>query len=230
MARKVAPVFPGREKRSQHAAAASWAAIGADTSMTACSVVLVGFDAILDKMVGPFYAETRWTPEDDYFKRLAEAADPSLLHSVLAKVHVVNMDRIFIAIEEPWYYGATKDQKSAWLKQQAEVCGAFKGGLARWGYQNIYEINNSQWRATLRRDGVEFVKGKESKWQVKEWAINAFGLPDLPDLVKSKSGAKIPRPESGYGAKAKAVQPNDIYDAAACCAWMNDEIEKLGLV
>jgi hypothetical protein len=51
----------------------SWAALGADTSMTACSVVGIGYDGTLDKMVGPGYAEVRWQPEDDYFKRLAEA-------------------------------------------------------------------------------------------------------------------------------------------------------------
>lgn len=226
MARKSAAKFYG-DKSTKGA----WMALGIDTSMTACSVVGVGFDPMLKKMVGPVWGETRWMPEDDYYKRLADAAyAPNLIHEVTRKLHSLKLERTFIAIEEPWYYGATKRGQSAWLKQQAEICGAFKGGLARWGWRNIFEINNSQWRATLRADGVEFVKGPESKWQVKEWAIAQFGLPDFPDLVKSKSGAKIPRPESGFGAKAKAVQPNDIYDAAACAAWMLDEIDKLDLL
>lgn len=231
MARKVAPVFPGRQERSQRAADLSWMALGVDTSMTSLAVVGIGFDGILKKRVGPFYAETRWMPDDDYFKRLADAAhSPNLISVVTAKVHSIKLERTFIAIEEPFFYGAVKKQQSSFVKQQAEVCGSFKGGLARWGYVNMFEINNSQWRAAVRRDGQTIRKGPEGKWDVKAWAINSFGLPDLPDLVKSKSGAKIPRPESGYGAKAKAVQPNDIYDAAACCAWMVDELEKLDLI
>jgi hypothetical protein len=157
---------------------------------------------------------------------------------VLANFWVMKPERVYIAIEEPWFYGAVKNAESAWLKQQAEVAGAFKGGLARFGYLNIYEINNSQWHATLRKDGIEFGKAargtpakekaavrERNKFLVKEWAMQAFGLPDLPDLVRSKSGAKIIRPESGFGAKAKAVQPNDFYDAAACAAWMQNAIE-----
>lgn len=209
----------------------SWAALGADTSMTACSVCAIGYDATICKMRGPVYAELRWSPDDDYFKRLADASGGhNLVLDVLREMWVIDPAKVYIAVEEPWYYGATKQQQSSYLKQQAEVAGAFKGSLARYGFLNMYEINNSQWRATLRRDGHDIRKGQEGKWDIKEWAIKAFGLPDLPDLVKSKSGAKIPRPESGYGAKAKAVQPNDIYDAAACCAWMVDELERTGVI
>ena len=230
MARKSAHLLPSR----QHVAIRkSWAAIGVDTSMTACSVVGMGYDAMLGKMVGPVYDEIRWYPEDDWFKRLAEAArGEKLLQSILGKLWVIDPSRVYIAAEEPWYFGAVKKGQSEWLKQQAEIAGAFKGALCRWGYDNIYEINNAQWKATLRKDGVDLPsnrKDPDMKWKVKRWAIQAFGLPELPDLVKSKSGMKVPRPEEGYGAKAKAVQPNDIYDAAAMCAWMCDELERLGI-
>ena len=67
----------------------------------------------------------------------------------------------------------------------------------------------------------------EGKWDVKDWAIGAYGLPDLPDLVSGKNGGKIPRPETGFGAKAKAVQPNDIYDAAAVMAYMQDHVQSV---
>lgn len=217
--------------QQQKARDKSWAALGVDTSMTACSVAGMGHDALLDKIVGPFYAEIRWQPDDHYYKRLAEASDgQKLVWDVLAKLYAIPSDRVHIAIEEPWYFGATKRGQSSWLKQQAEIAGAFKGGLVKAGFWNIYEINNSQWRKVLRQEGVEVQKGPAGKFDVKAWAIQAFGLPDLPDLVRSKSGAKIPRPESGFGAKAKAVQPNDIYDAAACCGWMLNEIDKGGLV
>lgn len=222
----------------------SWAALGCDTSLTAISVVGIGYDATLAKMVGPAYAEIRWTPEDDYFKRLGEAARGSgLVLDVLKDLWVIKPDNVYLAIEEPFHYGAVARQIGSWVKQQAEVSGAFKGSLVRHGFLNIYEINNSQWHKTLRDEGVQFAiipRGtpesqrakikKANKFVVKDWAVMAFGLPELPDLVKSKSGAKIVRPESGFGAKAQAEQPNDIYDAAACCAWMADEMERLGII
>lgn len=246
MARKVNPVFPGREKAAQRAVEASWAAVGIDTSMTACSAVAMGFDAKTKKMVGPTYAEIRWTPDDDYFKRLGQAAKGhELVLDVLRPLWVIDPEKTFIAIEEPFplgMIGRAVAGKGTWqgsfIKQQSEVSGAFKGSLVRYGYLNIYEINNAQWHATIRKDGIEFevirrawtkqekdAAKYRNKFLIKTWAVKAFGLPELPDLVASKSGAKVPRPAEGYGAKAKAVQPNDIYDAAACCAWMQDEIE-----
>jgi hypothetical protein len=204
----------------------SWAALGFDTSVTSLAGVGIGFDAKLDKMVGPFYADVRWTPEDDYFKRLADASrGHDLVQDILKRMWIIDLDRTFIGIEEPFPLGMLKRKKfeGSWVKQQSEVAGAFKGALAKYGYVNMYEINNAQWKATLRREGVTIRAMPEGKWDVKEWAIGAFGLPDLPDLVKGKSGGKIPRPLEGFGAKAQAVQPNDIYDAAAVCAWMQDE-------
>lgn len=218
---KGAVTFPTRSETT------SWAAVGCDTSMTSIAAVAVGYDGKLCKRVGPFYGEIRWMPEDDYFLRLAQAAAGfNMIHDMLAKMWVLDPTRTYIAFEEPWFYGAVKQQQSEWLKQQAEIAGAFKGGLARYGYKNLYEINNSQWRAVIRRDGIKIRKGPEGKFDIKEWAMLAYGLPDLPDLVASRTGAKIPRPESGYGAKARAIQPNDIYDAAAVCGWMADQAEE----
>lgn len=235
MARKSAHLLPSRQKAAQRV---SWAAVGIDTSMTACSAVGIAYDGMSDKIVGPFYSEIRWMPEDDYFKRLGQAAKGyELVFDVTRGAWVLDPAHIFIACEEPIFYGAVKANVGSFIKQQCEVAGSFKGSLVRYGFQNIYEINNSQWHATLRKDGVEFINPRgmtdsqknaaklENKFKVKTWAIQAFGLPELPDLVKSKSGAKVPRPETGYGANAKPIQPNDVYDAAACAAWMQDMIE-----
>jgi hypothetical protein len=242
MALKVNPVFPAREKAAQRAAAASsWAVVGIDTSMTAISAVTFAYDAITDKRKGPFFAEIRWSPEIDYFTRLRQALKVDrLVSELLAKTWVRSHDNVHVAIEEPWYFGAVKTGQSGWLKQQAEIAGVVKASLFNYGFVNITEINNSQWHATLRKDGVVFPSAprgstaKEkaeaklaNKFAVKDWATLAFGLPSLPDLVASKSGAKIPRPESGPGSTAKAVQPSDVYDAAACCAWMIDTIEEM---
>jgi hypothetical protein len=193
--------------------------------MSSIAVVGIGYDSKTDKIVGPSFSELRWFTDDEYFTRLGQAAKAyELILDVLKDLWVIEMERVILAIEEPWYYGAVKQQQSAWLKQQAEVAGAFKGGLVRYGFKYIYEINNSQWRKAVRDDGQEIRKGQEGKWDVKTWAIKAFGLPEFPDLVKDRNGSKIPRPESGFGAKAKPVQPSDIYDAAACCAWAQNEI------
>lgn len=243
MARKDGSTLLGAKKPAQQA---SWASVGIDTSMTSIAVVATGYDSKLKKMVGPSYTDIRWMPEDDYYMRLGEAANVhNRVLDVLRVLWVVEPDKVFIAMEEPFplgMIGRAVSGKGAWqgsfIKQQSEVSGAVKGSLVRYGFQNLYEINNSQWHATLRKDGVEFETIKRSwtkeekaaakyrnKERIKPWAIQAFGLPDLPDLVASKTGAKVPRPESGYGAKAKAVQPNDVYDAAAVCAWMQDEIQ-----
>lgn len=223
-------MLPSVQKRL---ARKSWACLGADTSMSSIAVVGIGYDAKLDKIVGPFYADMRWTVED-YWTRLAQAArGETLIQEVVRKLWVLDPDKVQIAVEEPFPMGMLRRAKweASYVKQQCEVAGAFKGGLVRAGYRNLWEINNAQWKATLRREGVTIRKMDEGgKWDVKDWAVQAFGLPVLPDLVKGKSGGKIPRPESGFGAKAKAVQPNDIYDAAAVCAWMLDEAEKQGLV
>lgn len=206
----------------------SWACVGMDTSMSSIAMVSMIYDAVLDKMIGPTFRTIRWT-EEDYFERLLQANRLEETMLVVVPSQYVTMERTFIAIEEPFYYGAVKRGQSGWIKQQAEVSGAAKAGLLRWGWRNLYEINNQSWYKTIRDEGHIVRKGKEGKWDVKTWAIQAFGLPDLPDLVQGKHG-KIPRPESGYGAKAKPVQPEDIYDAAGLCAWMLDTAETGGLL
>ncbi len=224
MARKSAALLPSKR---QEARAGSWAAVGIDASMTSIAAVAFGYDALTDKMTAIRYDSVRWAGETDYFKRLKDAAYASqLVLNVTAGSYVMALDNVYIAIEEPFYYGAVKAGRSGFIKQQAEINGAVKASLLRWGYTHIFEINNQQWRATVRHDGVTIRTGDQGKWDVKTWAIKAFGLPDLPDLVAGKHGGKIPRSESGWGAKAKAVQPDDIYDAAGCCAYMADAVER----
>ena len=216
-------------KSSQAKLRKSWAAVGLDTSMTSIACTAIGYDGVLDKMTDVRWGEIRWTPDDDYFMRLGQAAKcRDLVLDTIHNLWAYKFDQVFIAVEEPFPLGMAKSGRvkfeSGWIKQQCEVAGAAKGDLVKFGFKNIYEINNQQWKATLRREGVSIRKMPDGKWDVKDWATQALGMPDLPDLVKSKTGAKIVRPESGFGAKAKAVQPSDVYDAAACMAWMMDEI------
>jgi hypothetical protein len=205
----------------------SWVAVGMDMSLTSIAVATIGYDAVLDKMSDVRWGEIRWTPDDDYFKRLGQATKShELVIDTMPHLWSVPFERICICVEEPFPLGmvSRKAFTGSWIKQQSEVAGAAKGGLVRFGFPNIYEINNAQWKATLRREGITIRKMPDGKWDVKDWAIQALGIPDLPDLVKGKTGAKISRPDAGFGANAKAIQPSDVYDAAACLAWMQDEI------
>lgn len=228
---------------TREAADNSWAAVGVDTSMSSIAAVAVGHDAKLDKRVGPTYGEVRWMPEVDYYRRLGEAAKAhDLILSLLRELWVVSPHRVWIAFEEPIHYGTVQRQIGSFIKQQCEVAGACKGSIVRYGFPNIIEINNSQWKKVLRQDGVAFEtapKGsgesikklirEKNKMAVKDWAIQAFGLPELPDLVAGPNSAKIPRPASGRGANARAIQPSDIYDGAAICAYMVDWLEQTGV-
>lgn len=231
MARKTAKdLRPQSKLRNDHVARKSWATIGIDTSLSSVAMVGVGYDAKLDKKVGPEHRTLRWDVEVEYLDRLHGAVRVhEMVQSILAVLWVIEPDRVWIAQEEPFPFGmASRGKfKSEWIKQQCEVSGAVLGSLMRAGYVNIHQINNAQWKKVVRQDGFTIrAMNDGGKWDVKEWAVKAYGLPDLPDLVIGPGNVKIPRPASGKGANAKAVQPEDIYDAAACCAWMDDWVEQ----
>lgn len=204
----------------------SWALVGIDSAFVSMTVVAVGYDAVLDQMRGPTVACRRWTDEH-YFLRLADAARAHELVLDALVDQFVPGENTYIAVEEPWYFGAVKAGRSGWLKQQAEIAGAVKGSLLRWGYRNLHEVNSSSWQAVVRREAA--VKGKlavkEMKWVTKAWAIEAYGIEDLPDLVPGKRGGLVPRPQQGFGAKAEAVQPNDAYDCLGILEWLRQQME-----
>jgi hypothetical protein len=226
-----------------------WQAIGFDTSHSSLAAAIVGFDAVLGKKKGPKFAMLRWSREDDYYLRLLEASKAhELIFDLQAEVGFSPpLDRIFIAQEEPWppHGGFTGRGVSMTLKQQAEISGAFLAGLLRYGYQNIWQIRNDQWRKLIADDlgvTIHFSKWRSTdlalrfnckpadsgKFRAKEWALDGFfdgfpdEIPDWNDLINSKDG-KIPRPE---GSVAKAVQPDDRYDSLAILAWLLGELEE----
>lgn len=77
--------------------------------------------------------------------------------------------------------------------------------------------------------------GEVGKWRSKQWALSSPGpgygwmhafpneIPEWPDLIDSKKEGMIPRPKNS---KAKAVQPDDRYDALAVMEWMRQEWER----
>lgn len=229
-----------RELRSR-----GWAVLGFDLSMSSIAGAGIAYDSTLNKYLGPKFLYLRWEKDDDYFSRLREAANAQLLvEGILSELGVMlKLDEIFIAQEEPWPVGmAVRGGISSYLKQQAEISGAFLGGLVRWGYQNVSQINSMRWRKMVADDlGITTHHSKwrspelalryncapkdSGKFRAKQWALGINNglnmamrsfpdeIPDWPDIIHSKDGNK-PRPE---GSVAKAIQPDDRYDALAVC-------------
>jgi hypothetical protein len=201
----------------------SWAVIGVDTSLSSLVGVGMAYDSVLDKQRGPGICSRRFERDVHYLERVKAAAEAHIFVSdVLSDIGpmTIPLENIYIAVEEAWPAQLAKKGDSAWLREQAMMVGAFLGGLVRYGYWNVYVVNNQVWKKPIR---VETEIGNPDKWDVKAWAIEAYGLPDLPDLIDHSTRGLIPRPEKS---KAKARQPNDIYDAAGIMAWMNDEREE----
>lgn len=233
-----------------------WAVLGFDISMSSIAAAGIGYDATLKKLKGPDFIYLRWEKDDEYFDRLKEAANAHLLIDALLTEPglILDLDEIFIAQEEPWPVGmVNRGGMSSWLKQQAEISGAFLGGLVRWGYTNVSQINSVRWRKMVADDlGITTHHSKwrspelalehncapkdSGKFRAKEWALD-IGLttmagsgfeneiPDWPDIVHSKDGNK-PRPENS---KAKAVQPDDRYDALAVMWTHYNELQEMGV-
>lgn len=213
---------------------------GFDTSMSSIAGAAIGYDATTKNFKGPVFTEVRWQKGDHYFERIKAAAKGhDFIHDLMHVLGVMlNPNEVWIAQEEPWPVGMAGRGASSFMKQQAEISGALLGGWLRYGWQNIEQMNSMRWRTTLADElGITThhskwrspelaaqynCKPKDSgKFRTKQWAISPMtGLdPDVwqgeipvwPDIIEGSKG-KIPRPE---GSVAKAVQPDDRYDALA---------------
>lgn len=207
----------------------SWAALGFDVSMSSIAGSVFAYDHTLRKFKGPYDTILRWEKSTNYYDRIEQAArGHDLVFNLLVQLNYsIPMSRVAIAIEEPWSFGHAGKQESGWLKQQAQISGAFMGALLRYGWVNLYEINNSQWRKIVADDlGItthwtKWGKGPIGKLRAREWAEAKWPeLEKYPDLISSNKLGLIPRPETS---KAKAVQCDDRYDARAMALWMKNE-------
>ena len=218
--------------------------------MSSLAGAAVGYDKTLGQLKGPVFVMKRWSKDDHYFDRLRDCARSSeLVHELVGQLGITpETDEIFIAQEEPIPYSMIGKMQSGYMKQQIEISGAFLGGLLRFGYNQLAQISHNDWRGVVARDlGIttHYSKWKDpalvkiynckpadtGKFRAKQWAmLKGAGsgepeIPDWPDIISSKDG-KIPRPE---GSKAKAIQPDDRYDALAIMQWMVEDLER-GLV
>jgi hypothetical protein len=229
--------------------------MGFDLSMSSLAGAGIGYDETLKKFVGPEFVYLRWEKEDEYFDRLKEANHAELwVQAILDELGMIlNLDEVFIAQEEPWPFGMIRGGASQFLKQQAEISGAFLSGLVRWGYTNVSQMNSIRWRQMVANElGITTHHSKwkspelagqfncapkdSGKFRSKQWALANHGddgwkdafseeIPDWPDIVKTKDG-NTPRPE---GSTAKALQPDDRYDALAVMWTHYLELQELGV-
>jgi hypothetical protein len=226
----------------------TWVAAGFDVSMSSMAGAAVGYDKTLKKLLGPVFTIKRWEKNYHYFDRIKDAAKSyELVLDLITQLKMApESDEIFIAQEEPWPPGIFRGGQSAQLKQQAEISGAFLGGLLRYGYPQLWQIAANDWRQIVARDleiTIHHSKWRDpelaaeynckpadsGKFRSKQWATNGLGydraedVPWWPDIITSSKLGKIPRPD---GSRAKAVQADDRYDALAIMQWMVEELER----
>lgn len=209
-----------------------WVCIGADVSMS--SISLGGIALTRDGKIRTGAVTRRWQKNTDYFTRLSDAAKAhDIVHDLFIEMRVqAELDEIHFAVEEAVAIGYLKRAQSAWVKQQLQISGAFLGGLVRYGYKDIREIQAQQWQALVAADlGITThhtkwnPDKKTGKFRAKQWIVKFHAKWDggWPDLINDAKLGLIARPE---GRKAQAVQSDDRYEALAMAAWMREELRR----
>jgi hypothetical protein len=233
---------PVLRKKVRKSAAIDWLAVGFDTSTYSISGAAIASSH--GKLFGPHTISLRWEKGTDYFARMTAAAKAAdLMHDLMGPMIGAELDQVFIAIEEPVSFGHLQRMQSQSIKQQIQIQGAFMGGLLRWGWQNIYEIQANQWRKIVADDlGITIHKSKYQseeylplppnysvlssavgKFRSRQWVEEFHSDWDggWPDLISHNKLGVTAKPETS---KAKSFQPDDRYDALAITEWMRREI------
>lgn len=215
MARKKAKLLTTPTPKVQES---SWASVGIDISLSSISGAMTVYDALMDELKGPGLHQVRWERPVHFLDRLAQATQAgNFVLDLLSETcsASIPLDRFWIGVEEAWPAGIVKKADSRWLRQQAQVQGAFMGGLRKYGYTKVEEVNAQLWKNPIREEtGI----GRPDKWDVKKWALESFAVPDFPDLIKHGTRGLIPKPDTS---RAKPVQPDDRYDALGILEYMD---------
>lgn len=243
---------PGKKTTGKGWSRVEWVAIGADVSMS--SISLAGIARTRDGKVRVGTHTVRWEKGTDFFERMGSAAKAhDVVHELFINMKVMpELNEIAIATEEAVPIGmlqrGTKGKNAgatgAWMKQQIQISGAFVGGLVRYGYKDIYEIQANQWRALVAADlGItthyskwktEDVLALPEHYHVKKDSIGKYRAQQWvelfhpkwdgkwPDIITSAKG-KVSRPEKS---KAMGEQCDDRYEALAMAEWLRRELKK----
>ena len=209
-----------------------WMVAGFDTSMSSIAGAAIGYDKTLNRFRGPAFTITRWSKEDQYLDRLKQAA--MSYETILDLQHLLGislrMDEVFIAQEEPFPpHGQFMARgTSGFLKQQAEISGAFLGGLMRYGFKEVWQVGNHTWRKVIadmlsengRDITIHHTKWKDpalceiynckpadtGKFRSKQWAFDQFGI--SPVLAQLGFPEEIPDwPDLIHSAKGHVPRP-----------------------
>ncbi len=212
---------------------AKMVAVGVDISTYSISMAGTAYLANGKKRTGRAISH-RWEKDDDYFLRLKEVANAhNFVHDLLTALRVdAEVGDLCFAVEEAVSFGHIQRGMSNSIKQQLQISGSFLGGLLRYGYKNIYEIQANSWRKVVADDlGItihhtKWGKGAEGKYRVQEWVEKFHPKWDghWPDMISTTKRGLIPRPETS---RAKGVQPDDRYAALAIMQWMDNQLEEL---
>jgi hypothetical protein len=209
-------------------------AIGMDVSLYSISIAgcarLAGGKARRAKCV-----KLAWEKDTDYFERIKQAAKPeNLMFDLFSALKVEpELNQVFIAIEEAVSFGHIQRNAGQTIKQQIQISGALMGGLLRYGWPNLYEIQANTWRKVVADDlGITTHHTKwnpnktEGKFRAKEWVQQFHPNWDgsWPDMIRSSKRGLIPRPEKS---KARAEQSDDRYEALAMMEWMRRQAKEI---
>lgn len=219
-----------------HWTKAKWVIIGVDISTY--SIALAGMALTAEGKIRVKAISRRWQRNTDYFKRMDEVARAhDLIHDLLGEMKVMaELENMYFAIEEAVPIGAlqrSKSNKSA--KQQIQISGSFIGGLLRYGYKNLWEIQWNQWAAVVASDlGITIHHTKWNpdkrvgKFRAQQWVEQFHPKWDgkWPDLIESSKLGLIPRGES----KARGTQSDDRYEALGIMWFLRCELKKEGVI
>ncbi len=209
-----------------------WVVVGADISTY--SISLGGMALLSDGKIRSAKAvRLGWEKDTDYFERMKDAANAqNPMHDLFSALRLEpELAQVFIAVEEAVSFGHLQRHASNSAKQQLQISGAFLGGLLRYGWKNIYEIQANQWRKVIADDlGITIHKtkwspGGEGKFRAREWVEKFHPKWDghWPDMIRTQRGL-ITKPEAS---KAKAQQSDDRYEALAAMWWMRQQMKEL---
>lgn len=194
-------------------------AIGIDISPACMAGCIKVYDPTLNRLYGPGWHIKRWpkgTPEIQKLGEVAKGHD--FLFELMGTIPygiIRDFTTIHLAIENV----PPKAMNAQRQAQQLQIIGAFVGGLARYGYQNIHLVTPRAWQAYISADFDMKANKDWTKWHVKNWCIEVYDAPKWKDLIYNSKLGLIPKPK---GSKAMPVQPDDRYDACGIMeyAWM----------
>lgn len=233
------PGFPPKPvSGKQRWTKAKWVCIGGDISMS--SISLGGIACTSDGKIRVAAHAVRWQKGTDYFDRMKDAARAhDIVDGLMEGLQVmVEPEDVYFALEEAVSFGHLQRGASNSMKQQVQISGAFIGGLLKWGYPNIYEIQANKWRKLVADDlatlpEFEGMTIHHTKWnpdkkigkfRAKQWIERFHPKWDghWADLITDSKLGLIPRPE---GRNAQAAQSDDRYEALAMAAVMRKELK-----